>query len=163
MVVWLATFVLCLLFARSARADIERFGVFIGNDRGDASDTPLRFAGTDAERIRDVLQDIGELPPSNVVFLRDQDATTVRRALIAMNDRIRARSSQPDTQVVLFVYYSGHADASALHLGASRLDVSEVEQIVRGSSAQFAFSCSTPAAPASSHARRAVSPPRHSP
>lgn len=123
--------------ARTASADIERFGVFIGNDRGAPGDVPLRYAGTDAERVRDVLQDIGDLPATNVVFLREQDAATVRRALIAMNDRIRARSAQPDTQIVLFVYYSGHADASALHLGASRLDIPELEQIVRGSAAHF--------------------------
>src|SRR5688500_17641237 len=94
--------------ASRAAADIERFGVFIGNDRGDASDAQLRYAATDAERVRDVLQDIGDLPASNVVFLRDQDAASVRRALIAVNDRIRARTSRPETQVVLFVYYSGH-------------------------------------------------------
>lgn len=126
-----------LLVVGRASADIERYGVFIGNDRGHASDTPLRYAGADAERVRDVLQDLGGLPPGNVVYLRDRDANEVRRALIAMNDRIRARVGTPDTQVVLFVYYSGHADAASLHLGASDLDVSEVEQIVRGSAAQF--------------------------
>jgi hypothetical protein len=33
-----------------------------------------------------------------------------------------ARGAQPDTQVGLFVYYSGHADADALHFGTSRLE-----------------------------------------
>jgi Caspase domain len=133
----LVAFAVAFVAVRPARADIERFGVFIGNDRGDSGDAQLHYAGTDAERVRDVLQDIGDLPPSNVVFLREQDATSVRRSLIAMNDRIRARSAQPDTQIVLFVYYSGHADAAALHLGASRLDIAELEQIVRGSAAHF--------------------------
>jgi hypothetical protein len=137
MLVRVTVFLIASFVARTATADIERFGVFIGNDRGAPGDAQLRYAGTDAERVRDVLQDIGDLPPTNVVFLREQDAATVRRALIAMNDRIRARSALPDTQVVLFVYYSGHADASALHLGASRLDIPELEQIVRGSAAHF--------------------------
>jgi hypothetical protein len=136
-VIAMVILLLLLLATRTARAEVERFGVFIGNDRGDSADTPLRYAGTDAERIRDVLQDMGDLPPSNVVLLRDQDAASVRRALIAINDRIRARTGQPATEVVLFVYYSGHADSTALHLGGTRLDIAEVEQIVRGSAAQF--------------------------
>ena len=84
-----------------------------------------------------MLQDLGGLPSANVVFLHDRDATEVRRALISMNDRIRARTALPDVQVVLFVYYSGHADATALHLGGSDLDVAEIEQLVRGSSSHF--------------------------
>ena len=126
-----------MLWVDRAWADIERYGVFIGNDRGNSGDTPLRYAGADAERIRDVLQDLGGLPSANVVFLHDRDATEVRRALISMNDRIRARTALPDVQVVLFVYYSGHADATALHLGGSDLDVAEIEQLVRGSSSHF--------------------------
>ena len=84
-----------------------------------------------------MLQDLGGLPSANVVFLHDRDATEVRRALISMNDRIRARTALPDVQVVLFVYYSGHADATAIHLGGSDLDVAEIEQLVRGSSSHF--------------------------
>ncbi len=38
---------------------------------------------------------------------------------------------------MLLVYYSGHADAGALHLGGSRLELAELEQLVRGSAAAF--------------------------
>jgi hypothetical protein len=57
----------------------------------------------------------------------------VRRTLIAVNDRVRAAGAQ----TVLIVYYSGHADAGALHLGATQLEMSELEQLVRGSAASF--------------------------
>ena len=38
---------------------------------------------------------------------------------------------------MLFVYYSGHADKNALHLGETRLPLVELEQLVRGSAAHF--------------------------
>jgi len=72
-----------------------------------------------------------------MVLLRCEDVDTVRRTLITINDRVRASLSTPDTEVILFVYYSGHADAAALHLGASRLELTELEQLVRGSAATF--------------------------
>ncbi len=136
---WLAIVFLLvvLVVTRSARADVERFAVLIGNDRGDAQDGPLRFAGSDADRVRDVLTQMGGFQAGNVVVLRDENADAVRRALISMNDRVRASASRPGTQIVFFVYYSGHADGTALHLGASRLDLTELELLVRGSAAQF--------------------------
>jgi hypothetical protein len=59
----------------------------------------------------------------------------VRRALIATNERIRT-GERAGRQAVLFVYYSGHGDADALHLGDSRFALRELEALVRGSSAQ---------------------------
>ena len=70
-------------------------------------------------------------------FSAAENATAVERALITVDDRIRAIVSQQGNQVVLFVYFSGHADASALHLSTTRLDVSLVEQLVRSSAATF--------------------------
>jgi hypothetical protein len=111
--------------------------VLVGNDRGDAHDGPHRFAGTDAERVRDVLVQTGGFSSANLTVLRDENADSVRRALIALNDRVRTSGSRPGTQVMLLVYYSGHADAEALHLGDTRFDLTELEQLVRGSAAQF--------------------------
>ena len=125
------------LVARPAAADVERYALLVGNDRGDAQDGPLKYAGADAERMRDVLTQMGGFAPADVVVVRDDSADRVRSALIALNDRIRSATARPGVQAMLLVYYSGHADADALHLGASRLDLRELEQLVRGSSAQF--------------------------
>lgn len=136
---WLARLVVVLLFliARSARADVERFALLVGNDRGDANDGPLRYAATDADRMRDVLVQTGGFSAAQLIVLHDESADTVRRALISLNERVRISASRPDTQVVLFVYYSGHADGTALHLGSTRFDLVELEQLVRGSASQF--------------------------
>ncbi len=123
---------LLALPARGA-AQVERFAVVVGNDAGQPPEAPLRWAEADAARVADVLQEVSGVRPENLVVLRGQDADTVRRALIAVNQRIRDAGHE----TMLLVYYSGHADASALHLGATSLELGELEQLVRGSAAGF--------------------------
>ncbi len=127
----------CLLWARSAPCAIQRFALLVGNDTGGEYDTALRYAESDAERMSRVLQDVGGFPPANVTLLRGETAETVQHTLIALNDRIRSSVARPGTQVVLLVYYSGHADSRALHLGSTRLELLVLEQLVRSSAASF--------------------------
>lgn len=137
---WLAGLLLVcviLFHVSTAHALVERFAVIVSNNQGATSDGPLRYAATDAERVHDVLRDLGGFEPVNTVLLREENADTVKSSLIAINDRIRQRSSLPDTQVMLFFYYSGHADAEHLHLGRSLLSVRELTQLISGSAAHF--------------------------
>ena len=122
-----------LLLAAPASAEVERFAVVVGNNLGAGEDARLRYAESDAARVAAVLREVGDVRPANLVLLRGEDADTVRRTLIAVNERVRAAGEQ----TVLLVFYSGHADAEALHLGTSRLELSELEQLVRGSAARF--------------------------
>jgi caspase domain-containing protein len=121
------------LYPAVAAAQVERFAVVVGNDRGQPPDADLSYAETDAARVAAMLQEVGGVRPENLVLLRGQDGGTVRRTLIAVNDRVRAAGRQ----AMLIVYYSGHADAEALHLGQTSLELTELEQLVRGSAATF--------------------------
>jgi hypothetical protein len=120
-----------------AHASIERFAVVIGSNRGQPDDQDLRYAESDASHMFEVLRDLGGFQPANMVLLRDENADTVLRTLITVNDRIRTATSLPDGQALLFVYYSGHADAEDLHLGDTRLPITQLAQLARGSSATF--------------------------
>jgi len=122
-----------LLASAVARAEVERFAVLIGNNNGAVNEAALQYAESDATRMHDVLQDLGDFRPENLVLVRGGDADAARRAIIAMNDRIRLRTNQ----TVLVVYYSGHADADALHLGGTTIPLAELEELVRGSAASF--------------------------
>ncbi|MBV8757675.1 MAG: caspase family protein [Deltaproteobacteria bacterium] len=113
---------------------VARFALVIGNDTGDHDEPQLRYAEHDAERFAQALVDLGGFEPANVVTLRGGDAESARAALIALNERVRLAAA-PDSMLV--VYYSGHADAEALHLGASNFALTQLEQLVRGSPAQF--------------------------
>ena len=127
----------CCSWCAPARAEVLRFAILVGNNRGDGADAALRFASSDAQKMYDVLRELGGFSPENMLLLKEEAASTVRSALISFNDRIRLSAASADTQTLLFVYYSGHADAGALHLGSQRLDLTELGQLVRGSSATF--------------------------
>ncbi len=122
------------LGAAQAAAGIERYAILVGNNRGDPDEEELRYAETDAAKLADALEEVGGFAPENLILLRGKSASAVRRSLIALNDRIRTRSGG---RTILFVYYSGHADAKKLHLGGSHLELAELEQLVRGSAAGF--------------------------
>ncbi|HWN67838.1 MAG TPA: caspase family protein, partial [Haliangium sp.] len=126
-----------LLWPAPARAQIERFALVIGNNFGGAGDVPLRYAEDDASKIYGVLENLGGFRPENMQLLRGRSAEEVRDALIAINERIRRQAGPGRSDTMLFVYYSGHADARALHLGASDLALRQLEQLVTGSAAEF--------------------------
>ncbi|HEY6559134.1 MAG TPA: caspase family protein [Polyangiaceae bacterium] len=133
----IAACMLCVwLFTPTALGAVQRFAVIVGNDRGHGADVKLRYAESDAAKMAKVLRELGGFRPADMVLLQGENAETVRSTLIAVNDRLRAAQALPDTQTLLFVYYSGHADARALHLGSSRLELRELAQLVRGSAAQ---------------------------
>ena len=120
-----------LTAATPAFAESNRFALIIGANAGDADEVTLRYAESDADRVAGVLRTLGAFPPENVVTLNDSRASEVRRALISLNARVRALSGES----LMIVYYSGHADADALHLGGTRLPMNELRDLVTGSAA----------------------------
>jgi hypothetical protein len=116
-----------------ASAAPTRYALVIGNDLGSVRDVPLRYAEDDARKVHDALRTVGDVDPERLELLLGEDADTVLRAVARINDEIR---SSPDRdEAILLVYYSGHADARALHLGATELDLALLERLIRGSSA----------------------------
>lgn len=138
---WLILLVLASAFAplhgHAATTKVERFALIVGNDRGQAGEVDLQYAQSDARKVHSTLLEIGGFQPFNMLLLEDGSADAFRRSLIDLNDRVRALRSNSGAQVVLFVYYSGHADAQDLHLGGSRFSIAELSQLVRGSAADF--------------------------
>ncbi len=132
----LSSGVLVLLWALPTAAQIKRYGVFIGNNLGHRDEARLRFAESDARKVRTVFRDLGAFSSDETLILRRQSATRVRSALVAVNARIR-RSKNASS--MLLVYYSGHADAKSLHLGDTDLNLDELEKLVEGSAATFRF------------------------
>ncbi|MBP9113115.1 MAG: caspase family protein, partial [Polyangiaceae bacterium] len=68
------------------------------------------------------------------VVLRGESPETFEATLLTFNERIRA-SVQSGDETMLFVYFSGHADAEALHMNGGQFPIQKLEQLVRGSSA----------------------------
>jgi hypothetical protein len=122
--------------AGDARADVQRYAVIVGNNAGLGDEQTLRHAETDAQHVAELLAELGGVPDENQIVLRGKSVDAVKRALIAINDRIRTRQRAGDL-AVLHVYYSGHGDADALHLGSGRLSLRDLDQLVHASAAEI--------------------------
>ena len=110
----------------------ERYLIAIGNNEGAKDELTLRYAEADARRFADVLERLGGLPPQNIIQVLGRDANDLRAALADVDARI----GKAERDVSLLVYYSGHADASGLHLGSSILEYDELKALVNKSSAR---------------------------
>ena len=122
----------CLLLAlvapRIAFAE-QRYALVIGSNPGWSQDRPLRYADNDAERVRDVLVSLGGFSPDRVELLRDPNTADVRASLRRLA-QVAHDTTAEDTLV--FVYYSGHADDTNLHLRGDPLSHRELQETLRG-------------------------------
>jgi Caspase domain len=126
-----------LLSTSSSQAAVRRFAVLVGNNQGASVEIPLRYAEADARKMATVLRELGGVQPADLVVLTGESGDTVRRTLITVNARISEALTVPGTEVMLLVYYSGHGDGDALHMGTSFLNVPELSELVRGSPAKI--------------------------
>lgn len=117
--------------AGPALANPGRYAVVIGDNQGERDEVELRYAELDARRVAELLRAVGGFFPENVTALTGVGGDDVRRALIALNARLR----QAPAGTMLFVFYSGHADAAALHLKGTTLSLTELRDLVAGSPA----------------------------
>lgn len=132
---WIA--LIGLTWTAPAAAEVTRYALVVGNNVGAPADQPLRYAESDARRMHQVLTALGDFPPWQALLLQGADVATVRRALLNINERIRDASEMPGQEVFLLVYYSGHADAQALHLAGGELPIAELQAMTRSSAADL--------------------------
>lgn len=113
-----------LFFAREALAG--RVAIIVANNTGKNDDEPLKHAEADADRMAATFTQLGGVEPSDAIVVKGQGAAAVRRAFRTVATRLE---NTPGERVVFF-YYSGHADAVALHLADSELPLAELKQLL---------------------------------
>jgi hypothetical protein len=118
---WLLAAAVCLF---PARAHAVRLALLIGNDEGHAEDARLHYAQSDATRLAATLTRIGGFAPDATLVLLGRTAGEVKQAIAGVAARLRAA---PGDHLVV-VYYSGHADAQALHLGTSSYPFADLKE-----------------------------------
>ena len=113
--------------------------VVIGNNEGEPHELSLLYAERDARHVAEVFRTEGGVSTRRTLQLLGEDAPTIRRELLRVNTTIRAhKGSAHDVEANstgLVVFYSGHADADALHLGGSTLAFDELRALVESSPA----------------------------
>ena len=124
-----------ILIPLVAGAGTHKFAVVVGNNRGHDADRTLRYAEKDAEKMFDVLTQLGGFPEKNTRLILGADADTVWQEISALEKQISSVSRGPDAQALLLFYYSGHAEGDVLELGQSALQMKALLDHLRTSAA----------------------------
>jgi uncharacterized caspase-like protein len=122
--------------ASAARAEVRRYALLIGSNKGAPHEPALRYAEADVHAVAQALTDLAGFPSERIVRVTGADAARVRGQLLDLNLTIQ-QDARAGVEAVLFVYYSGHADAQTLHLGGSELPTDELSKLVRTSNAKL--------------------------
>ncbi|MEZ4403965.1 MAG: caspase family protein [Kofleriaceae bacterium] len=110
-----------LLAATRARADdVVSYALVVGSNRPGPGQQALAFAEDDAREVADVLRDLGGYDPARVHLVLAPTARSLLAAVGELERAVAADATAGRTARVFF-YYSGHAKASGLSLGADEL------------------------------------------
>jgi hypothetical protein len=116
-------------------ATTAHVALVVGNNRGDPDEVPLRFAVADARRVAEVLLDAAG---ADVRLLEGPTPQQIEQALADTRRKV-ARWRQAGRQVVVSVYYAGHADKEQLHLAGKRYPLRGLRQQLRGMGARVSM------------------------
>lgn len=123
---------LTLLALASPSAGPRRMAVIVGANKAPPGRQPLRFAYTDAGRMRDALVTVGKFAASDVTVLADPTPETVLKAL---DQKTAALRMFPNEETMLLFYYSGHADMQAIYPRGQRLAMDAIKTRIEESRA----------------------------
>jgi hypothetical protein len=113
------------LVASVAHPAVERIAVAIGCNEGLASERPLLYAARDAENMVRLLQKQGNFAKDRTYLLVNPSVGGVREVLTEVRGRIK-EVRRAGSQALIFLYYSGHGSAEALHIHGKRLGRNEL-------------------------------------
>ncbi len=116
---------LALLVASTAAHAERRFALVVGHNRGTADEERLQFADNDARRMADALRGVGDVRADDLVLMTEDSDTPLD--VLAALDSLEEHARGADDDAMLIVYYSGHADSSALHFGEHKLDLATLD------------------------------------
>ncbi len=119
----------------AANAAPHRLAVIASQNLGGPGTVPLRYADADAHKVRDVLVELCGFSGESIRFLPDASRGGLIRALAETSRRAATLEAATGEQVLLLVFYSGHADRDGLMLGRSRVSFEELDLLVEGSGA----------------------------
>jgi hypothetical protein len=126
--------------AADARADAppvsasprpHAYAVVVGSNMGGGGQQPLHFAEDDAQRMAQVLRELGHFEAGDVRVLLHPNVSQVLGALDDLAARARAEASRGEQTEVVF-YYSGHARATAINLGGEELPLTTLRDRLGG-------------------------------
>ena len=128
----LACIVATAVSAYASGPALRRYALVIGSNTGGGQGREtLRYAGTDAARVADVLRHLGGVTKVDLSLLSEPDSRSLDGAFDALSKRVLAERKRGQ-RVELVVYYSGHADENGILLGGARYDYKRLRERIRG-------------------------------
>ena len=108
----------------TARAD---YAIVVGSNAGGPGQTELRYAEDDARKVGALLVDLGGYTRDQVEVITHPTPDQLRERLGKLAERVAADAAA-GKQSRVFFYYSGHARAASIDLGAGELPLAELRQ-----------------------------------
>ncbi len=130
-----AVLVLAVLGSPLPSPAAPRLAVLAAANQGGAGTRPLRYAGRDAHKVRDVLVELGGFAPEDVLLLEEPGGEDLLAALGAVEARLAGLPEAERGRALLLLYYSGHAEGGRLLLGEERLPMEALRAALRASAA----------------------------
>ncbi len=109
--------------------DAHAYALVVGSNAGGDGQEPLAYAERDAERIANVLAELGEYREDRIELLRSPSRAQMASSLSRLQRRLAAHRAR-DEQTVVFFYYSGHAQSQALRLGREQYPLNELRTAI---------------------------------
>jgi len=103
------------------------YALLVASHRPGPGQQSLRFAAHDADRVAEVLTELGGYSPSAARRLDDPSPDTLLATLDELATTLQAHRDRGEAARFLF-YYSGHARAQALSLGAAELPLDRLRE-----------------------------------
>jgi hypothetical protein len=110
-----------------ARGDarVQSYALVIGSNLGGDGQGELAYAQRDADNVAAVLRELGRTPAEHIERLKDPTLAQVEDSLEKLRGKLTAHAAAGERAQLIF-YYSGHARANALSLGAQELSLSRL-------------------------------------
>lgn len=112
------------------------YAILVGSNLPGPGQQPLHFAVDDAHRVADVLVEIGDHAPERVRVLEDPSPAELLDALDVVRAAVAEHRANGERTSVTF-YYSGHARARALNLGAEEVPIGTLRAALEAIDATF--------------------------
>lgn len=114
-----------------AEPDLAVYALVVGSNAAGAGQTALHYAEDDARRVAATLVELGGYPPDAIDIVVHPTPAALRDHLDQLTARVAAARAAGRQARVVF-YYSGHARATAIDLGADELALGELRQRLFG-------------------------------
>jgi len=136
-ILWLICLLMFLACSSAwGMSSTQRIALLIAHNGIGSKAKPLRYAVSDARKIKDVLRQVAGYRTSNIFLSVNQTPRQVRRLFRKVGRHIRRlRRTTPGKRIVLFVYYSGHARRGKFLLGKGLLPFSALRRFIKRSKA----------------------------